>query len=188
VSDLALPSPDLKTFGALADGFVTGLLASRGPVILTDDYAPVDRLIGIQFTNTKWSRNRGFFGDSGDLGDDPVLNSSSGIGITIGSGGGSTGGAIVGTNNAGYFLQTRFCRSDVPLLPLVPRPDTFRFSQFPNSPVDDGLTGDTTTPNNLCLNEVTIDYTNEFSVGTNTFNITLRLYCFVSGVAPCLIA
>jgi spermidine synthase len=46
VSDLALPSPDLKTFGALADGFVTGLLASRGPVILTGDYAPIDRLLG----------------------------------------------------------------------------------------------------------------------------------------------
>jgi hypothetical protein len=155
---------------------------------------PVDRLIGIQFTNTKWHRNRGFFGDLSDAGDDPVLNSSSGINIIIGSGGGSTGGAIVGTNNAGYSLSTRFCRSDnepgdiFPSIPPIPRPDTFRFSQFPNSPIDDGLTGDTTTPNNLCLNKVTIDYTNEFSVGTNTFNITLRLYCFVSGVAPCLIA
>ena len=46
VSDVTVHAPELKTFGALADGFVTGLLSKRGPVIMTDDYAPIDRLLG----------------------------------------------------------------------------------------------------------------------------------------------
>lgn len=150
---------------------------------------PVNQNIGIQFSGLKWSRDRGFFGDGGDTGDDPIQNPSSGITLSVGAGGGATGGSIRGTANAGYFLTNRFCRSDQPLLPIVPRPDTFQFSQFFLNPASQG-TQPPTTPRNLCLNEVVFEYVNSFSIGsggsTNFFDITTRLYCFVSGVAPCL--
>jgi hypothetical protein len=38
-------APDLKRFGALADGMVAELAGGRGQV-LTDDFAPIDRLMG----------------------------------------------------------------------------------------------------------------------------------------------
>jgi spermidine synthase len=39
------PAPEVMRFGALADGMVEQLATSRG-LILTDDYAPIDRLMG----------------------------------------------------------------------------------------------------------------------------------------------
>ncbi|MBY6200382.1 fused MFS/spermidine synthase [Maritalea mobilis] len=45
VGDFSVPAPDLMRFGALADGMVAQLAEARGQV-LTDDYAPIDRLIG----------------------------------------------------------------------------------------------------------------------------------------------
>jgi predicted membrane-bound spermidine synthase len=39
------PAPDLMVFGALDDGFVQQIAEARG-MILTDDYAPIDRLMG----------------------------------------------------------------------------------------------------------------------------------------------
>lgn len=45
VDEFAVPAPDLTRFGALADDHVTELMAAHGQV-LTDDYAPIDRLIG----------------------------------------------------------------------------------------------------------------------------------------------
>lgn len=181
----------LSTPGA-CDESLAGLTSVTVPYWSRNATFPVDVVIGIGFNNLKWDRTRGFFGEDSDTGDDPVLNSSSGINVNVGQGGGATGGAIRGTNNAGYFLANRFCRSDSPLLPIVTRPDTFRFSQFPSFPIDEGVTGDTTTPKNICLNEVVFEYTNQFSFASggniNVFNITSRLYCFVSGVAPCLTA
>ena len=38
-------TPELRQFGALADGLVVQLAEQRGQ-ILTDDYAPIDRLMG----------------------------------------------------------------------------------------------------------------------------------------------
>lgn len=40
-----VPAPERTQFGALADGFVTRLAKDKGTV-LSDDYAPIDRLIG----------------------------------------------------------------------------------------------------------------------------------------------
>lgn len=45
VDQFVAPAPDMMTFAALADGFVERLAADRG-MILTDDYAPIDRLMG----------------------------------------------------------------------------------------------------------------------------------------------
>jgi len=42
---LSTPSPDLTRYGALSGGFVAQMLARTDPVILTDDYAPIDRLV-----------------------------------------------------------------------------------------------------------------------------------------------
>jgi hypothetical protein len=41
----AAPAPDQTRFGALAEGFVTQLAQTRGQ-LLTDDFAPIDRLMG----------------------------------------------------------------------------------------------------------------------------------------------
>lgn len=41
------PAPDRMRFGALADGMVAQLVSARG-IILSDDYAPIDRLMGRQ--------------------------------------------------------------------------------------------------------------------------------------------
>ena len=46
VSSLTLRTPDPKPFGVLAEEFIHGLRAAKQPVILTDDYAPIDRLLG----------------------------------------------------------------------------------------------------------------------------------------------
>jgi spermidine synthase len=40
-----VPAPEIMRFGALADGMVAQLAETRG-LILTDDYAPIDRLMG----------------------------------------------------------------------------------------------------------------------------------------------
>jgi len=40
-------APDPVPFAALADAFVDGLISRKTPVILTDDYAPIDRLVGL---------------------------------------------------------------------------------------------------------------------------------------------
>ncbi|MDG3039968.1 fused MFS/spermidine synthase [Roseicyclus marinus] len=45
VSQFTAPAPDLMAFAALDDRFVQALAADRG-MILTDDYAPIDRLMG----------------------------------------------------------------------------------------------------------------------------------------------
>ena len=45
VDEFTIPAPDLTRFGALADGQVAQLSAGQGQ-LLTDDYAPIDRLIG----------------------------------------------------------------------------------------------------------------------------------------------
>jgi hypothetical protein len=45
VDQFTAPAPDMMTFGALGDGFVQALAEDRG-MILTDDYAPIDRLMG----------------------------------------------------------------------------------------------------------------------------------------------
>lgn len=45
VDSIDLPAPDPKRFGALATGFTQALI-DRDRLILTDDYAPIDRLIG----------------------------------------------------------------------------------------------------------------------------------------------
>ena len=45
VDQFSASAPDLMVFGALGDGFVTQLADARG-MILTDDYAPIDRLMG----------------------------------------------------------------------------------------------------------------------------------------------
>lgn len=44
-ASLQIPAPDQMRFGALADGMVAQLASTRG-IILTDDYAPIDRLLG----------------------------------------------------------------------------------------------------------------------------------------------
>jgi hypothetical protein len=45
VDQFTAPAPDLMTFAALDDRFIAALAADRG-MILTDDYAPIDRLMG----------------------------------------------------------------------------------------------------------------------------------------------
>jgi spermidine synthase len=45
------PAPALSRFGALSEDFMQGLRA-RNSVILTDDYAPIDRLVGTGATIT----------------------------------------------------------------------------------------------------------------------------------------
>jgi predicted membrane-bound spermidine synthase len=44
-STLAARSPDPTTYGAMSQGWVDALVARSG-IVLTDDYAPIDRLIG----------------------------------------------------------------------------------------------------------------------------------------------
>ena len=39
------PAPDMMLFGALGDLFVAQLAEARG-MVLSDDYAPIDRLMG----------------------------------------------------------------------------------------------------------------------------------------------
>lgn len=46
VDSLELPSPDPTRYAVLADSFIQSLVAAKSPVILTDDYAPIDRLLG----------------------------------------------------------------------------------------------------------------------------------------------
>jgi len=45
VNQFTAPAPDLMVFGALADGVVARIAEGRG-MILTDDFAPIDRLMG----------------------------------------------------------------------------------------------------------------------------------------------
>ncbi|MDU8926955.1 fused MFS/spermidine synthase [Alisedimentitalea sp. MJ-SS2] len=44
-SRVTVPAPDQTEFGAIAPGWVSKLIAEKGTV-LTDDYAPIDRLVG----------------------------------------------------------------------------------------------------------------------------------------------
>ena len=47
VSAIRTRTPDPKRFGALDAGFVDGIVARHGALVLTDDYAPIDRLMGL---------------------------------------------------------------------------------------------------------------------------------------------
>jgi spermidine synthase len=47
VDRIVAPVPEPKAFAALGEGFVDALVARRGAVLLTDDYAPIDRLVGL---------------------------------------------------------------------------------------------------------------------------------------------
>ncbi len=46
-SRLVAAAPEPTAFAALAESFVDGLVARKDPVVLTDDYAPIDRLVGL---------------------------------------------------------------------------------------------------------------------------------------------
>jgi MFS family permease len=46
IDSLELPAPKPTRYGVLADSFIQSLVAAKAPVILTDDYAPIDRLLG----------------------------------------------------------------------------------------------------------------------------------------------
>jgi len=46
VDSLILPSPDRKRFGVLSQRFEQSILGNKDALILTDDYAPIDRLLG----------------------------------------------------------------------------------------------------------------------------------------------
>ena len=46
VHGLTLRVPEPRSFGALDDSFIEGLLSEQAPPVLTDDYAPIDRLLG----------------------------------------------------------------------------------------------------------------------------------------------
>ena len=45
-SAFTVPAPAPTRFAALSDSFLDGLLAEKGALVLTDDYAPIDRLVG----------------------------------------------------------------------------------------------------------------------------------------------
>lgn len=47
IPSFSVPAPDITRFGALADEMVAALATERG-MVLTDDYAPIDRLMGRQ--------------------------------------------------------------------------------------------------------------------------------------------
>lgn len=49
VNALSGRSPDLIRFGRLADDTIETILARRDPVVMTDDFSPIDRLIGTRF-------------------------------------------------------------------------------------------------------------------------------------------
>ena len=42
---ITVPAPDLETFGAMSDRWVQAVAATSG-LVLTDDFAPIDRLMG----------------------------------------------------------------------------------------------------------------------------------------------
>jgi len=46
VDSLILPAPDRKRFGVLSQRFEQSILGNKDALILTDDYAPIDRLLG----------------------------------------------------------------------------------------------------------------------------------------------
>ncbi|NHQ74723.1 spermidine synthase [Roseovarius gahaiensis] len=46
VDSLLLPAPDRKRFGVLSKRFEHSILADKDALVLTDDYAPIDRLLG----------------------------------------------------------------------------------------------------------------------------------------------
>ncbi|TCP40856.1 fused MFS/spermidine synthase [Rhodovulum marinum] len=47
VDALTLAAPEPTDFAPLDDAFVTRLMAAKDPTILTDDFAPIDRLVGL---------------------------------------------------------------------------------------------------------------------------------------------
>jgi predicted membrane-bound spermidine synthase len=47
VPGLVVPAPEPAAFAPLGDAFIDGLVARKSPTILTDDYAPIDRLVGL---------------------------------------------------------------------------------------------------------------------------------------------
>ena len=46
VDSMQFPAPEPTRYGALSDRFVDTMLYARDPVVLSDDYAPIDRLLG----------------------------------------------------------------------------------------------------------------------------------------------
>ena len=43
---MQFPAPEPTRYGALSDRFVDTMLKARDPVVLSDDYAPIARLLG----------------------------------------------------------------------------------------------------------------------------------------------
>lgn len=158
------------------------------PFRLQDSTEPIDRNIGIAAFGAVWNRERGFFGNNTDSGDDPDGNIGSGIAVNIGTSG-APGGPIRGTRNSGYRFDLRVCRSDFPLLPITARPDTFRILSLATT-LDSG-TRTASTPIGVCLNRVITEYSNTFELssgsGTDNVEVLYRFYCFASRIAPCLI-
>jgi hypothetical protein len=149
--------------------------------------SPVDRKIGIGAVRVRWDRERGFFGETRDIGDDPFVNTFSGISLKVGTGGGSTGGPIRGTVGGGYNFKINVCRSDQ-TPGITPRPDIFSISSFPAIPLEGG-TRAATTPSGVCLNRVITEYSNTFNLtggsGTDDIEILYRFYAFAGYLARC---
>ena len=149
------------------------------------DGTPVDRDIEIRVDGALWDRERGFFGNSGDDGDDPETDIFSGITLTIGGG----GGAIRGTSNNGYSFVWRVARSETPTDPIVARPDTYRLSIPPVLTLAQG-TQAASSPYSSCLNIVVAEFSDTFNVGpgsgdSNQIEILFRFYVYVSRVGVC---
>ena len=47
-SEIVTRTPEPKRFAALDPGFVSQIIADKQPVILTDDFAPIERLVGLE--------------------------------------------------------------------------------------------------------------------------------------------
>ncbi len=47
VSQLVIPAPEPMAFAPLGGDFVDALVARKDPPVLTDDYAPIDRMVGL---------------------------------------------------------------------------------------------------------------------------------------------
>ena len=151
--------------------------------------SPVDRNIGIRAVSVRWNRERGFYGDQSDFGNDPTSDISSGINLEVGSAF-AGGGAILGTGGTGYGFNLRVCRSEAPTTPapVTSRPDTFRLSIPPFVTLDSG-TRAATEPDLACLNRVISEYDQTFDVTSgsdvNSIRIQYRFYAVVRRVAPC---
>ena len=47
VSEIVAGTPEPKRFAVLDPGFLDRIVARTGAKVLTDDYAPIDRLVGL---------------------------------------------------------------------------------------------------------------------------------------------